>query len=390
MASITLGQLLQQGGSILNNLVSGNHGAATQAKAASLLKKSPLEVADSQPDGHMLANPLGFSNIQFPRDLGKDGGHYMMFYTVANKDSLDLDNEFNNSIGIKNKIYSSKNEYTQIGDGGPGPRSRYKVDTVNTYNIKKLRDKRGGQEVEIGQPVNTLGNHIHTTVTSAIALYMPPGIKAEYSVENGPSDLGLAGLAFKTFRDTVGASGSQGQITAFLKGISGFAEDAARKLAVGVADTLLGDADTAGAITKVTGRASNPFTEVVFKRVNNRNFTYTFNLMARNKDEVQDIDKIIKVFKYHMHPELDNSRGGRYFKVPSEFEIFYAYNDQTNNYLNKISRCVLTNCTVDYNGDKFSTFRNFDGQGAAPTHTTLTLAFTETEIMTKNKIMEGF
>ena len=136
MASITLGQLLQQGGSILNNLVSGNHGAATQAKAASLLKKSPLEVADSQPDGHMLANPLGFSNIQFPRDLGKDGGHYMMFYTVANKDSLDLDNEFNNSIGIKNKIYSSKNEYTQIGDGGPGPRSRYKVDTVNTYNIK--------------------------------------------------------------------------------------------------------------------------------------------------------------------------------------------------------------------------------------------------------------
>mgnify|MGYP003318134247 CR=1 FL=1 len=40
---------------------------------------------------------------------------------------------------------------------------------------------------------------------------------------------------FKTFRDTVGASGSQGQITAFLKGISGFAEDAARKLAVGVA-----------------------------------------------------------------------------------------------------------------------------------------------------------
>ena len=36
-----------------------------------------------------------------------------------------------------------------------------------------------------------------------------------------------------------------------------------------------------------------------------------------------------------MHPEMENDvSGGRYFKVPSEFEIHYAYNDQINNYLN--------------------------------------------------------
>ena len=389
MASITLGQLLQQGGSILNNLVSGNHGAATQAKAASLLKKSPLEVADSQPDGHMLANPLGFSNIQFPRDLGKDGGHYMMFYTVANKDSLDLDNEFNNSIGIKNKIYSSKNEYTQIGDGGPGPRSRYKVDTVNTYNIKKLRDKRGGQEVEIGQPVNTLGNHIHTTVTSAIALYMPPGIKASYSAETGHSELGLAGLMAGTVSKAMASENTEGMVGEFLKGIGGGVLTAARKMAIGVGEAA-GLGDIGGAITKVTATAENNFSEAVFEKINPRQFSYTFNLMARNKQEAQTIQKIIKFFKFHMHPELDEASGGRYFRVPSEFEIHYAYNDQKNNYLYELSRCVCNSVEVDYGGDNFQSFRQFDEQGAAPVNISMQLTFTETTVLTKVQIAEGY
>ena len=92
-----------------------------------------------------------------------------------------------------------------------------------------------------------------------------------------------------------------------------------------------------------------------------------------------------------MHPELENDvSGGRYFKVPSEFEIHYAYQGQVNNYLNKISRCVLTDTTVDYGGEQFTTFRQFDEQGAAPVNVTLTLAFTETEILTKAMIAEGY
>ena len=149
--------------------------------------------------------------------------------------------------------------------------------------------------------------------------------------------------------------------------------------------------DVSGAITKITGFAENPFSEVVFEKVNHRSFNYTFNLQARNKDEVEDIDKIVKLFKFHMHPELENDiSGGRYFKVPSEFEIHYAYQGQINNYLNKLSRCVLTDVTVDYGEGQFSTFRQFDDQGAAPVNVQMTLAFTETEIMTKNLIAQGY
>ncbi len=375
MASIKLGQLLAVGGSFINGLSSNKSSAQSKAAAQDLLKKSKLELPSTkEPTSHMKANPLGFASIQFPRDLGNsEQGHYMIFYVVSSKHSEITDNKFHNTLGVSS---------VDTDDYGS-----------SSYNIQKLRTSRNGDTMKIGKGTRNSVNSrkpVHNTVTTAVALYMPPAIKASYNVANGPTDLGLGGLAAKTFAETSSASGTQEQISAFLQGAGGFALDAAKGLAVGAADAL-GIGNVAGAITKISGFAENPFSEVVFERVNHREFNYTFNLQARNKTEVEDIDKIIKVFKFHMHPELETDiGGGRYFKVPSEFEIHYAYQGQINNYLNKISRCVLTNVTVDYGGEQFSTFRQFDDQGAAPVNVALTLAFTETEIMTKQMIAEGY
>ena len=57
--------------------------------------------------------------------------------------------------------------------------------------------------------------------------------------------------------------------------------------------------------------AQNNFSEAIFEKINERSFSYAFKLIARNKDEAQDIQKIIKFFKFHMHPELDMANGGR-------------------------------------------------------------------------------
>jgi hypothetical protein len=375
MASIKLGQLLAVGGSFINGLSGNKSSAQSKAAAQDLLKKSKLELPSTkEPTSHMKANPLGFASIQFPRDLGNsEQGHYMIFYVVSSKHSEITDNKFHNTLGVSSV---DTDDY-----GG------------SSYNISKLRTSRNGDTMKIGKGTRNSVNSrkpVHNTVTSAVALYMPPAIKVNYSVVNGPTELGLGGLAAKTFAETTTASGTQDQIAAFLTGAGGFALDAAKKLGVGAAEAV-GLGDVSGAITKISGFAENPFSEVVFEKVNHRQFNYTFNLQARNKDEVEDIDKIIKLFKFHMHPELENDvSGGRYFKVPSEFEIHYAYQGQINNYLNKISRCVLTDVTVDYGGDQFSTFRQFDDQGAAPVNVSLTLAFTETEIMTKQMIAEGY
>src|SRR6056300_350775 len=380
MASIKLGQLLTLGGSLVQGLGSSLTSQQTKAAAQDLLKKSKLELPSTkEPTAHMKADPLAFSQIQFPADLGNsEQGHYMIFYTVSSKHSTAADLKFAEDLGLK-----------AIGQS----KGTSESDISFNYNVSKLRSSRNGEEVKIGKGTTnsvTSKRPVHNIVTSAVALYMPPSIKASYSVVNGPTELGIGGLAAKTFAETTSASSQQDQINAFLRGAGGFALKAAKDLGVGLAEAA-GLGDVSGAITKITGFAENPFSEVVFEKVNHRSFNYTFNLQARNKDEVEDIDKIVKLFKFHMHPELENDiSGGRYFKVPSEFEIHYAYQGQINNYLNKLSRCVLTDVTVDYGEGQFSTFRQFDDQGAAPVNVQMTLAFTETEIMTKNLIAQGY
>ena len=45
------------------------------------------------------------------------------------------------------------------------------------------------------------------------------------------------------------------------------------------------------------------------------------------------------------------------YVIPNTFDIMYMYNGQENEYLHKISTCVLQDFTVKYGGQKFETFR---------------------------------
>ena len=384
MASVKLGQLLSVAGNIL-----GLGGGLTQRPktfATQLLKSNPLEIDEAKsPTAHLVKNPLEFTNIQFPRDLGlQDGaGHYIIFYSISNNKSLKGDKAFNNKIGA-----SIDTEDIYERQGGQGYQK-----TGSKYKIKALKKSAFGEEIKIGRPaansVLTGGLSTHTTVTGGVALYMPPGIKASYSAETGHSELGLAGMMAGTVSSAMSATNTEGMVSEFLKGIGGGMLTAARKMAIGVGEAA-GLGDIGGAITKVTATAENNFSEAVFEKINPRQFSYTFNLIARNRQEALTIQKIIKFFKFHMHPELDEATGGRYFRVPSEFEIHYAYNDQKNNYLYELSRCVCNSVEVDYGGDNFQTFRQFDGEGAAPVNISMTLTFTETTVLTKAQIAEGY
>ena len=380
MPSIKLGQLL----SAANHFLGGGKGISAHPKQAAvdLLKRNPLEIDHSKsPTAHLTRNPLEFQHIQFPEDLGTDGGHYMIFYSISNNKSLTADEEFNDKIGVS---IDREDIYGEMDEGKIGTK----------YSSKGiLLDRAGGSQVKIGKPaansVLTGGLQTHSTVTGGVALYMPPGIKASYSAETGHSELGLAGMMAGTVSRAMSATNTEGMVSEFLKGIGGGMLTAARKMAIGVGEAA-GLGDIGGAITKVTATAENNFSEAVFEKINPRQFSYTFNLIARNRQEAQTIQKIIKFFKFHMHPELDEATGGRYFRVPSEFEIHYAYNDQKNNYLYELSRCVCNSVEVDYGGDNFQTFRQFDGEGAAPVNISMTLTFTETTVLTKAQIAEGY
>ena len=383
--------------SAANSFLGAGKGTTASPKQAAvdLLKESPLEMATSRsPTKHVDRNPLEFTSLQYPRDLGVDGGHFIIFYSISNNKSLDIDQKFNNQIGVKIDAEDVMESY----DVGVGPGGSYGTETRqrkvgNKYGVKKLKKSKTGGDVTLGKPaansVLTGGLQTHSQVTGGVSLYMPPGIKATYSAATGHSELGKAGMIAGSISRMMASTSTAGAIEEALKGLGGFALTAARDMAVGVGETLgLGDID--GAISKVTATAQNNFSEAIFEKINARTFSYTFKLIARNKEEAADINKIIKFFKFHMHPELDMANGGRYFRVPSEFEIHYAYNDQKNNYLHELSRCVCSDVEVSYGDGDFQSFRQIDGDGAPPVEVSLALTFTETTILTKQQIMDNY
>ena len=60
-------------------------------------------------------------------------------------------------------------------------------------------------------------------------------------------------------------------------------------------------------------------------------------------------------------------------------------NSRENTFYNKIATCVLTKCTVDYTPTGVKSF-----DSGAPVTTTMALEFMETEMLTKEKIQDGF
>ena len=120
-----------------------------------------------------------------------------------------------------------------------------------------------------------------------------------------------------------------------------------------------------------------------------RTFTYNFTFAPKNEQEALEVQKIIQLFRFHMAPEL---RPGvnRYLGLPSQFDLHYMYLSKDgatseNNFYNRIATCVLQNCDVNYTPNGVKSFE--DG---GPVTTTMTLAFKEIELLTKDKIAEGY
>ena len=101
-----------------------------------------------------------------------------------------------------------------------------------------------------------------------------------------------------------------------------------------------------------------------------------------------------------MLPEIQGDvTTSRTFITPDVFDIKYMMSDgKENEYINKISTCVLENMNVKYGGDRYQTFDPSmaeagapDGMKAPPVQTEMTLQFKELELVTQNNVLaRGF
>ena len=64
--------------------------------------------------------------------------------------------------------------------------------------------------------------------------------------------------------------------------------------------------------------------EVIFDAMDMRSFTYNFTFAPKNTQERDDVQDIIKMFRFHMAPELKGAQH-RFLTLPSTFDIHYMY-----------------------------------------------------------------
>lgn len=222
-------------------------------------------------------------------------------------------------------------------------------------------------------------------IDTAIVLYMPPQIQTSYQNNWAASELGTVGAI-------IDAWNGMGDMTKLSTWKDAWART--KEAAPEVLKSTL--AKVADAVTPfnvkdgyalVSRKIENPYMEVLFKGVNNRTFTFTFKFIPKSKSEQEGVQKIIKTLKFHAAPEKKLGGSNLFWSFPSTFDLSFIKKDgQANEWLYKISTCALTDISVQQGGD--NTFSSHED--GSPFATTMTLSFTEMELMTKERIDQGF
>ena len=349
------------------------------------------------PTGALFEDPLSVSTFSYPMDVQQNfqNGHYMLFYVnVQDKTKYQYQSASGVDIGdYQEKVIGTDkfdNKIISKGKGANAAEVAYQRNRAMKAGVHLQQDKfleSGELNRKAKKGVTSLFNNTRR-IQESIALYLPPNVEDNTTAGYNDMRTGLAGYLAATGIDLRGKDAEA--ISKSVVASGGQLLDAAAKKAVSeLAEVALGAEGTTELINKAFGQADNPYMEVLFDAMQLRTFTYNFNFAPRNEQEADEVQRIIQLFRFHMAPEL---RPGvnRYLGLPSQFDIHYMFLSKDgiaseNNYYNKIATCVLQNCAVNYTPTGVKSFE--DG---GPTTTTMTLTFKETELLTKDKINQGF
>ena len=386
----------------LSSLKANIFGSGEVGETTPILRKSAIELADTSPLSRMGDDPYQFSSITYPRDVTNDqqAGHYMLFYINKQNDSkysyddkpgvtviktiVTAHKEGDSSTTIDTKTETSDYRFSETLHKAKGA-----LGSIITSDSVDLR--AGNRKFKEGS-MSTYKNTT-TRITDSIALYLPPNVTDTTAAAYNGFAMGMIGFAAAgvgEFAQAMKSNDFSRAAAALVGQVKGFTDFAAKEAGMALAESV-GGAEGGGTelINKAFGRADNPYMEVLFDKMALRTFTYNFTFAPRNTDERDDVQKIIRLFRFHMAPELRGDHN-RFLTLPSTFDIHYMYQTEEgkaseNDFYNRIATCVLENCSVDYTPGGVRSFT--DG---SPTQITMSLQFKETELLTKERINAGF
>ena len=352
------------------------------------------------PTGLLSDDPLSYATFSYPLDVQNNfqNGHYMLFYVnVQNKTKYKYKSQAGKDIGdyTQYTTYDQRSQVTTVHEtkGANAAEVAYQKGRAmkSGKQIGESRFIESGELTKDAKKGVTSAFNDTRRIQESIAIYLPPNVEDTTNAAYNDMRTGLAGFLAARGEQIASTQDAERIAKELLGSAGGVLSGAALRAVSEVAEMALGAEGTTQLVNKAFGQADNPYMEVLFDAMQLRTFTYNFIFAPKNEKETEEVQKIIQIFRFHMAPEL---RGGqsRFLGLPSQFDIHYMYlpMGQTNEakenlYYNRIATCVLQNCVTNYTPDGVKSFE--DG---APTKITMTLTFKETELLTKEKINQGF
>jgi hypothetical protein len=335
-----------------------------------------------------MSDKYSVSMHSYPKDLisntGEYGGNYAIFYINVQTDS---------------KLAKTADESEFVNE--TTPRDRGDLIASNLSQGKLLAANLGligggailGKALGVGSAtgpaaglaavgaaatakVAATASRAQRRLKTAIALHVPNQLQIRYGMQWGEQDTGTLAMG-------AAAAGQGEEVAKALMGKSNNKDVGNLAGAIGT-NLALSKGPFAAANSAATGLAANPKKEQVFSGVDFRTFQVEYQFFPRSKEEAENVQRIIKQFKYHMHPEFKDANNFVYI-YPSEFDIFYYQNGKENLNIHRHTSCVLTEMSINYtpNG-AFTTFDN-----GMPTQINVQMSFRELSLLTKDKIEDG-
>ena len=338
--------------------------------------------------------------LTYPLDVTSDPqqGHHILFHiNVIDKARLKKQRAASSAAlakaekAITKNIGHIENAYLWDTSGKPVPSpSVIRQKAIARYGVKDYKIAVAGTagkdstSIQATKPVSRL--------KTSIALYMPPTISVSYNSNYGDKEIGMmAQLGADALR--MFSSGEKGAA----RDVLDKAGSAVKHMALTMLDTVAPGAKELLAIE--SGQIIAPRMELMFQGIGRREFSYAFTFIPRSEKEALVIDDIVYVFKLNMASNLVKGTGGKEYTIPNTFDIDYYYHGGENSFLNKISRCVLESMEVSYGGEKYVTYSPVmkassvggpGGIGNPPQTTKISLKFKELELITQDKVKEGY
>ena len=321
--------------------------------------------------------------LQYPLDLGTDGNSHFIAFFVKQIDPAKA--EIASPEGDKEEKKQKEAESNTLSKG-----TQNKDKTAEQKQMNKKIDAANAKAFGTGKKYLSIQEKTRPTskLVKTIALYFPPSVQQTYNLSYNEQEISRQ-AAFGA--SVIQGFMAQGMTTEAFKSTVDPAMEGLKSVVnqMGIAALDQVAAGSSALIALNRGKVLAPKMEVMFENIGKRSFSYSFTFTPSSEQEADEIDKIIKAFRFHASADYADEFGFE-LTIPDQFEIeYYTQNNSPNGYLHKIGTCVLESVDVTYGGDKM-TWHETNAKGAPPTKTTLALSFKELMTVTKSAIEDGF